>query len=313
MNTPTVDGQNEPFTSSSGIEARLKGSGVHTVMVVDDLLDAGPEQWRALFSDDRTRVSEFIEDHSDLEGWLENEELSPPESVSETSAEHYLELLKERLSDNEELRELWDAIIDPSLNGAKRVVEELIEHLRGLGVVVHPSGIRVTQTPPQGVSVIFIDCALDNTQEDPAAASIEEFKRIRGILDPSEKPIVVLMSGRTKLTPADEARFRRDTGIMPGMFFRFQKEDLEGISLHLILTDIAENRDKAVMLESFINAVSMASQTAANDVSSLVQGLTLEDFALIQLLSLNADDHPLEIWPETPADWAVGYTPGELS
>ena len=29
-------------------------------------------------------------------------------------------------------------------------------------------------------------------------------------------------------------------------------------------------------------------------------------------------DHPLEeraleIWPETPADWAVGYTPGELS
>ena len=293
MNTPTVDGQNETFTNSSAIEARLKGSDIRTVMVVDDLLDAGPEQWRALLSPDRTRVLEFIEDHPDLEGWLQNEELSPPESVSENRAEHYLELLKGRLSANEELRELWDEIIDPSLNGAKRVVEELIEHLRGLGVDVHPSGIRVPQAPPENVSVIFIDYALDHTQKDPAAASIQEFKRIRGILDPSGKPIVVLMSDQTKLTPADEARFRRDTGIMPGMFFRFQKEDLKGISLHLILTDIAENRDKAVMLDSFINAVSTASQTAANDVSSLVQGLTLEDFALIQLLSLNADGHPL--------------------
>ena len=293
MNSPTVDGQGDTFANSSEIEARLKGSGVRTVMVVDDLLDAGPEQWRALFSDDRTLVSEFIEDHPDLEEWLQSEELSPPESVSEPRAEHYLELLKERLSENEELSELWDTIIDPSLNGAKRVVDELIEHLKGLGVDVHPSGIRVPQAPPENVSVIFIDYALDNTQEDPAAASIQEFKRIRDLLDPYEKPIVVLMSGRTKLTPADEARFRRDTGIMPGMFFRFHKEDLKGISLHLIMTDIAENRDKAVVLDSFINALSKASQAAAAEVSCFVQGLTLEDFALIQLLSLNADGHPL--------------------
>ena len=263
-------------------------------MVIDDSLDAGPEQWRQLLSEDRNRVLDFIEDHSDLGKWLEDENLIPPESVGAPSAEHYLQNLKDRLSDNKDLRKLWDDIIEPSIGDAKREVEELIERLKDLGLEVHPSGIRYPKAPPEDVSVIFLDYALDNSKEDdPAAASIEEFNRIQDIMGSSNKPIVVLMSSRTMLAPADEVRFRKGTGIMPGMFFRFQKDDLQGISLHLIMSDIAENRDKAVSLESFIKAVSAASQTAANEVSSLVQGLTLEDFALIQLLSLNADGHPL--------------------
>ena len=294
MNTPTVTGQCEPISSLSGIKARLKESGVNNAMVIDDSLDAGPEQWRQLLSADRNRVFDFIEDNPDLGKWLEDVNLYPPESVSEDSAEHYLQKLKNRLSDNEHLRKLWDDIIEPSIGDAKREVEALIERLKDLGLEVHPSGIRYLNPPPEDVSVIFLDYALDNTDEDdPAAASIEEFNRIQNILGSSNKPIVVLMSGRTMLAPADEVRFRNDTGIMPGMFFRFQKDDLQGISLHLIMSGIAENRDKAVSLGSFIKAVSTASQTAANKVSSLVQGLTLEDFALIQMLSLNDDGHPL--------------------
>ena len=284
MNTPT------------GIRARLKESGVNNAMVIDDSLDAGPEQWGQLLSADRDRILDFIEDHPDLGRWLDDENLNAPLGVGEAIAEHYLQNLKKRLSDNEDLRKLWDDIIEPSIGDAKKQVEGLINRLKDLGLDVYPSGIRHPTVPPEDVSVkvIFLDYALDTTNEDdPAAASIKEFNRIENIMGSSNKPIVVLMSSRTMLAPADEVRFRKCTGIMPGMFFRFQKDDLQGISLDLIMSDIAENRDKAVHLERFIKAVSMASWTAANEVSSLVQGLTLEDFALIQMLSLNADGHPL--------------------
>ena len=77
------------------------------------------------------------------------------------------------------------------------------------------------------------------------------------------------------------------------MFFGFQKDDLRETRLNVILNDIAENWHKAITLQSFIHDVTEASKSAAEAVSSLVEGLTLEDFALIQLLSLNADGHPL--------------------
>ena len=71
---------------------------------------------------------------------------------------------------------------------------------------------------------------------------------------------------------------------MPGMFFGFQKDDLKQMRLNVILNDIAENWHKATILQSFIHDVAEASKSAAKATSSLVEGLTLEDFALIQLL-----------------------------
>ena len=150
MNTPPVTGQSGPISFLSRIKDRLKESGVKNAMVIDDSLDAGPEQWRQLLSADRTRVLDFIEDHPDFGKWLEDENLYPPESVGEPSAEHYLQKLKNRLSDNEHLRKLWDDIIEPSIGDAKREVEALIERLDDLGVEVYPSGILYPNPSPRG-------------------------------------------------------------------------------------------------------------------------------------------------------------------
>ena len=239
-------------------------------------------------------IRTFIEGEPELEEWLKQEDLALPESAASPEAEDFLEKLRQRVSEREDLVTVWEGYIEPFVGAARKEVEQLIECLRELGITVHASGIGDPKDPPDDVSVIFIDYTLDDSNvEDVAAESIAEINRIHDALTTPRRPIVVLMSSRTKLVSELKIRFRDRTGIMAGMFFGFQKEELKGIGLHAILNDIAENWPKAVALQSFVHTVSEASHSAAKQVSSLVRRLTLEDFALIQLLSLNADGHPL--------------------
>ncbi len=288
MISPSVPGI-ENLTSSL-----LADSGVRRAMVIDDALDAGPERWADLSPDIQDSIRAEIDEHPELEKWLEREGLPLPDSAASPEAEHYLERLKERIGDRDDLFALWQGTIEPSLGTARKEVDDLIESLENLGLEVQPSGINDPQDPPEDVSVIFIDYTLDDSdRENVAAKSINEIKRIHRFLNARTKPIVVLMSSRTRLSEELKINFRNETGIMAGMFLGFQREDLSGTSLHLILNGIAENWPKAVALQSFVQTVTNASEAATDAVNSMVRNLTLEDFGLIQLLSLNADGHPL--------------------
>ncbi len=287
-------GTNEVTELKELTASLLEARGVQSVMVVDDSLDAGPEQWRDLLPAIQDDIRTTIEANADLESWLEEKDLTPPDSVAAPEAEHYLERLKERAPERDDLLAIWKGIIEPSIGSARKEVDDLIDSLEALGLVVQPSGIRDPKDPPCGVSVIFIDYTLDDTDpENLAARAIEEIKRIHSSLKTSIRPIVVLMSSRTHLSSELKISFRDETRIMAGMFLGFQKEKLKGPSLCVILSGIAENWPNAVALQSFIHTLSDASQAATDAVKEMVQALTLEDFSLIQLLSLNADGHPL--------------------
>ena len=295
MPVSTNAGQNSPATSWPDLTQLLKDRGVRNVMVIDDALDAGPDRWIDLSPAIQDLIRTDINKNEHLAAWLQQENLTPPDNAESPEAEQYLETLKEKITDSGDLRVIWEGYIEPNSKGsAKQEVLELIGHLQELGIHVRQSGVIDPQAPPDDLSVIFVDYALDDANSgDLAVRSIDEINRIFDSLNSSDKPIVVLMSSRTKLTDAARIRFQNETGIMPGMFFAFQKSDMKGISLYVILHDIANNWDKAQALQTFINSVSEATQAAATAVSSMVRGLTLEDFALIQLLSLNADGHPL--------------------
>ena len=294
MTTCRVDEVDAVDSKPSGVSELLHARGVHNVMVIDDSLDAGPEQWSDLLPNDRDQVWTFIDDNPDFRTWLEHEDLLPPESAGSPGAVSYLEKLKARLPDHEDLGTLWEGVIVPSIGTAKLEVQALIACLTELDLCVESSGIRDPKDPPQGVSVIFIDYTLDDSDpENLSKKSVAEINRIHGLLDESKKPIVVLMSSRTTLSPELKIKFREETGIMPGMFFGFQKDQLKGISLYLLLNEIADNWPNAVALQSFLSSVTEASQAATDAVLAMVKGLTLEDFALIQLLSLNSDGQPL--------------------
>ena len=313
MPVSTTAGQNGPNSAPTGLAQLLLDRGVRDVMVIDDALDAGPDRWIDLPIEVRELIKAAISENETLATRLQEQNLMPPENVASPGAECFLEKIQEIVPKDDDLRIIWEGHIEPFSKGlAKKEVNEIVGRLEALGITVHACGVIDPQDPPEHLSVVFIDYALDDTDSgnpptrsigehpleetksgDLAAKSIEEINRIYDCLHSSNKPIVVLMSGRSKLTPADQARFRDETKIMPGMFFACQKSDMKGIGLDVILNDIGNNWDKALALQSFSHSVSEATQIAASAVSSMFNGLTLEDFALIQSLSLNADGHPL--------------------
>ena len=295
MTTSNTSGQGELASNSSNLANLLNDRGVRRVMVIDDSLDAVPEQWKDLSAETRDDIHSTIEDSPGLQEWLEEKDLLPPDSVASSQADKYLDDLECWQKEREDLRAIWLGYIESQpIRAARKVVDELISSLEILGIEVLASGILGPQNPPHDLSIIFIDYDLDESNPgDMAAASIGEINRIQGLLQHSNKPIVVLMSNKETLSPELKLRFREQTKIMPGMFFGFHKDDLKEMRLHVILYDIAENWRKAITLQTFIDDITKASNSAAEAVSSLVEGLTLEDFALIQLLSLNADGQPL--------------------
>ena len=283
-----------PTYDLTKITARLQDRGVRHVMVIDDSLKDGPDQWKDLLPGVQDQIRTFIQDNPELEEWLIQENLTPPDNAGSPEAEEYLENLKPRVSERDDLYTVWEGYIEPSIGSARQEVVDLIQCLKDVGIEVQTSSADDLQAPPQDLSVIFIDYTLDDTdRQNLDAKSIAEINRIHAAMEPHSNPIVILMSSRTTLNSGLKETFREKTGIMPGMFFGFQKEQLKGINLFVILNDIAENWPKAVALQSFIRAISEASQFATDAVSSMINGFTLEDFAFIQLLSLNSDGHPL--------------------
>ena len=183
MGTPTTTVVNGPTSQPSGISELLEARGVRSAMVIDDSLDAGPEQWKDLLPEVRDQIQEFIEDRAELREWLQQEELLPPDSAIAPEAEKYLEKLKQRVDEREDLSILWHGIIEPSIGMAREEVETLIKCLRDVGIRVQPSGIRDPKDPPADVSVIFIDYTLEDTDSgNVATKSIEEINRIHDAL-----------------------------------------------------------------------------------------------------------------------------------
>ena len=295
MTTAITLNHDEPDASPSNLANLLNNRGVRSVMVIDDSLDAVPEQWKDLSSETRDDIHSAIDDSPQLKEWLEKRHLCPPDSVTSSQADQYLDNLGKWHREREDLDAIWLGYIESQpVRTARREVDELVTSLESLGVKVLASGILSPQDPPDNLSVIFIDYVLDESNpQDIAAASIGEINRSQGKLQDSSKPIVVLMSNKQTLSRELKLRYREQTKIMPGMFFGFHKDDLKEMRLHVILYDIAENWHKAITLQTFIDDITNASNSAAEAVSSIVEGLTLEDFALIQLLSLNADGQPL--------------------
>ena len=259
-----------------------------TVLVVDDLLD--PPRWKDVPETNRGAFVDDVERNEELAAWLASEKLSPPTSVASAGSETYLEQLCTRRGERPDLESLWETHVDPAFAGADEV-QELVSSLKALqGVKVVANGVRTRSALPAGVSVIFIDYILEPRDAD---APINELKSIYKELGAAPHPVVVLMSGRGPLTPEQEERFRDETNTMPGMFYGLEKDQLRGADLYLVLGTIAGTLPNASALQAFRNAVAEASNSAAEEVATLVRNLTLEDHAFIQLLSLNSDGHPL--------------------
>lgn len=265
----------------------LREQGLMTIVVIDDLLD--PLRWSDLPEETRDGFALDVERNEQLSEWLAEGGLSLPSSVASEEDEDYLSRLQDRLSENPALQALWKQHVKPYIPTDDSDVRKLVSNLKELGLTVVSGGPRNRPKLPESVSVIFLDYSLDDQDEH---ASINELKSIYTELEGGPLPIVVLMSV-LELSEVQEQKVRDQTNTMPGMFYGFHKSKLGDGNLYLVLSIIARTLPNAQGLQLFRDAIADATMEVANQVSELVESLTLEDYALIQLLSLNSDGQPL--------------------
>ena len=85
-----------------------------------------------------------------LKQWLKEKDLLPPDSVASSRADKYLDNLASWQKEREDLRAIWLGYIESQpVRAARKVVDELVRSLEGLGIEVLASGILTSQNPPR--------------------------------------------------------------------------------------------------------------------------------------------------------------------
>ena len=173
-------------------------------------------------------------------------------------------------------------------------LDPLVEELRNLGLNVVPIGTTVPEDPGQA-QLIFLDYYLgspaDETSVETSRAAVSRLLTLYPV--GSEKPLVVLMSSHddAKMLAED---FRRQTGIVGGMFYFLPKSDLtDRVKLLLDLDMLAMALPDGHRIQKFIDTTESKMDAAVAEFLTDIKRLNIDDYVYMQRLSLQADGHPL--------------------
>jgi hypothetical protein len=195
------------------------------------------------------------------------------------------------------LREIWRrSMLGQRLAARADQVERLRANLQGIGLNVLTFGSGEDDATPEALKsaqIIFLDWFLGEDDRDAITTAVQRAKRVYGgWLADEPKPLIVLMSSRSAVVREAE-QFRRDSGLLAGIFYAFHKKDLSDLlSLQLHLQVLALSIQFAHKLQNFVEQLRMKVQTVGSDFAEKVAGLTLSDYAHIQRLSLQEDGQP---------------------
>jgi hypothetical protein len=195
------------------------------------------------------------------------------------------------------LREIWGrSMVGQRLAARADQVERLRANLLGIGLNVLTFGSGEHDATPEALKsaqIIFLDWFLGEDDPEAIKTAVQRAKRVyEGWLADRPKPLIVLMSSRSAVVNEAE-QFRRDSGLLAGIFYAFHKKDLSDLlSLQLHLQVLALSIQFAHQLQNFIEQLRMKVQMVGSDFAERVGALTLSDYAHIQRLSLQEDGQP---------------------
>lgn len=143
--------------------------------------------------------------------------------------------------------------------------------------------------------LIFLDYYLDPAGLEsslPVAQSIGE--NLQNTFVQRPKPYVVLMSNVSDIKPENRSLFRDTAKIMGGMFHFIPKADLQDrntlvLKLALMVRSIEEGRKIQQFMERYDGAI----HEIAAAFQKKIRGLSIEDYAYIQKMSLQGEGQPL--------------------
>lgn len=149
------------------------------------------------------------------------------------------------------------------------------------------------ETDLNGASLVFIDYYLGDQTPESVTRAVEIAKRIYAVYSSSQMPLIVLMSTVANLNAGEEL-FRKNSGLLKGMFYFFPKTDLGDVDkLTLNLAAWAKTLPLSVDIQHFIKTLESSLGRVKDDFIERVKSLQLGDYSYIQNLSLQEDGHPL--------------------
>ncbi len=280
------------MVASHPVATRLDTKGIRRVFVVDDAFDI-PR--RSDFT--RNELAEFWNE-LDLDSAEQQETLeeilgSVPKSEEEIHDAGVAALYEQRDSLGP-IQPAYERHLRVPLSEKHEHLDSLIDELKSLGLDVVPLGTGDTVGPGE-VQLIFLDYYLGTPRDD---ASIERARAfVSELLSAypagSEKPLVVLMSSDDDVKTVAE-QFRRETGIVGGMFYFLPKSDLtDRVRLLLDLDMLAMALPDGHLIQKFIDTIEDKISAIVPEFLTDIKRLNLDDYVYIQRLSLQADGHPL--------------------
>jgi hypothetical protein len=286
-----MNDQTPNLTASNTVAQLMDSSGITVVAVVDDVF-GGP-------SVADYRASEFEEFWAEIQ----HDEAATAEllaygisirSPQDIDRNVLITLLanRDRLV---RLKPAFEMYFAPTFDAKLKPVDSLCNCLeRELHrTVVRSDGMDDLNDP--SIRLIFLDYFLEERSE---AESIRKARRlaeeIKVKYSQDRRPVVLLMSSKPDITPDMIASMRKGAGFL-GTMFEFVSKQLFAETLKLVITVgcIVKSLPERQQVQLFVEAVENSISNATEKLQDSVRGLSFEDYAYIQKLSLQREGHPL--------------------
>lgn len=275
------------------LKALLAAKKIQTVALIDDAYYARPSS--AFFTGDRLATL-----RANITSWTEP---IPEFSALNLQVEADSDITDSLIDNLWEIRAKspeiasWFSEFDQSQREKRGVLQPLINLLESkLGCSVLKLSPADNLDPAQLPELIFVDYYLDlsDRAEDSLAIAETIGERIKTNFAKSHRPLVILMSSKTTVTPIMKTQFREKAALLGGMFYFIPKSELslQGktvITLAVLVTALEEGRT----IERFIQALDTDIHNATEKFTRRIKGLTIEDYAYMQRLSLHGEGMPL--------------------
>lgn len=270
------------------LQARLDHAGITTAVVVDDAFDT-------------PTVDRLQNEVSDFWNLIEREG-----GLYDELARIGVRAASEDEIDDDAIAMLWSKRAEdtPLIEHANRTlfanpmvslenVERIVESLEELGLEVKPIGTEYDDPHPVA-SLVFMDYYLgDHSDPDSPERSARRAREIYDSAADDDKPFIVLMSSLPEVRLQAE-RFREDSDLLGGLFDFVSKDDLNDPKrFALRVATWTSNMPLRHKIQEFIEALDSTLCDRVREFMNEAKSLTIEDYAFVQVLSLQDDGHPL--------------------
>lgn len=282
--------EEQRVAAAASLQEVLTRSGVTKVIIIDDAYDPpilgeldpdAPTAFIAAIEDDEACRRRLAEIGVDLAGELTDE---------------HIRILYNASGELGPLEVPWENLAGGHVRSKRVEVEALREILeKELGLEVLRSGPeKATEAQPGVAPIAFVDYVMgggpDGSQR--AKALVDQLLDVH---DKAEcpRPFILLMSNRN-LSQAQVEEFRQSTTVLGGMYdFRPKDALIRPEGLFLWLAGVVTSIPNGQKLQKFVDVLGRTLSESHKDFMRIVRGLSLEDYAYIQLLSLQRDGQPL--------------------